>query len=179
VIQDELGPQGGRYSLAQILLHWTVVLLVIEQYATSGAILRSHAYRPLGQRPDPVDLALHSVHTRVGLAIFVLVLLRLLLRFLTSAPDWAEPLPSWRRWLSRTVQYGLYLVLMAQAATGAVASYLWWPMSVAHKALFWALAGLITLHLVGAAVSILTRPDETLFRITGLRTGSYGAKRWR
>jgi cytochrome b561 len=178
-MQGERGPRSGRYSIAQIFLHWTVVLLVMEQYATSGAILRTHAYRPLGQRPDPVDLALHSVHTRVGLAIFALVLMRLLLRLLTSAPDWAEPLPLWRRRLSWTVQYGLYLVLIAQAATGAVASYLWWPMSAAHKALFWALAGLITLHLVGAAVSILTRPDETLFRITGLRTGSFRAKRWR
>lgn len=64
---------GERYGIAQIVLHWVVVLLVVEQYATSGAILRTHAYRPLGQRPDPFDMTLHAVHTRIGLLIFALV----------------------------------------------------------------------------------------------------------
>jgi cytochrome b561 len=56
---------GQRYGVAQIALHWTVVLLVIEQYFTSAAILRVHAYRPLGRQADPFDLTLHAVHTRV------------------------------------------------------------------------------------------------------------------
>jgi cytochrome b561 len=125
-----------RYSLAQIGLHWLVVLLVIEQYATSRAVLRTHGYRPLGQQPDPFDLTLHSVHTPIGLLIFALVTTRLLLRLVLGVPDWLTPLPLWRRRLSLTVQYGLYLVLLGQAVTGAVATYLWWPASVAHKALF-------------------------------------------
>lgn len=159
---------GARYGLAQIVLHWIVVLLVVEQYATSGAILRTHAYRPLGSRPDPLDLTLHNVHTRVGVLIFVLVAARLFFRAMQGAPAWSTPLPPWRRRLSAGVQFGLYAVLLGQAATGAIATYLWWPMSVAHKALFWALAVLVTLHLAGAVLSFATRPRETLFRITGL-----------
>jgi cytochrome b561 len=69
-----------RYALAQIVLHWLVVLLVLEQYATSGAVLRLHAYRPLGRSADPLDLTLHAVHTRVGLLIFALVIMRVVLR---------------------------------------------------------------------------------------------------
>jgi hypothetical protein len=46
---------------------------------------------------------------------------------------------------------------------------MWWPMSAAHKALFWALIILLTLHLGGAALSFATRPRETLFRITAMR----------
>jgi cytochrome b561 len=159
----------NRYSLAQIALHWLVVLLVIEQYATSGAILRTHAYRPLGQRPDPFDFTLHSVHTRVGLLIFALVAARLFLRLAMGAPDWITPLPIWRRRLSLMVQYGLYVVLLGQAATGAIATYLWWPASYAHKALFIALLGLLAAHLAGATWSFVTRPRETLFRMTGIR----------
>ena len=140
----------------------------MEQYATSGAILRTHAYRPLGQRPDPFDLTLHSVHTRVGLAIFALVALRLVLRFFMGAPNWQTSLPPWRKRLSAFVQYGLYAVLLAQAATGATATYLWWPASVAHKGLFYILLVLLAAHLAGAAWSFVTRPRETLFRMTGL-----------
>ncbi|MGO8915087.1 MAG: cytochrome b [Stellaceae bacterium] len=102
-----------RYGYAQIALHWAVVLLVIEQYFTSAAVLRTHAYRPLGRPPDPFDLTLHSVHTRVGVLIFVVVAVRLALRMVWGAPQWATPLPRWRERLSASVQYGLYAVLLA------------------------------------------------------------------
>jgi Prokaryotic cytochrome b561 len=162
---------GARYGLAQIVLHWLVVLLVIEQYATSGAMLRVHGYRPLGRPADPFDLTLHAVHARVGLLIFGLVAVRLLLRIAWGAPEWLTPLPLWRRRLASGVQYALYVVLLGQALTGAIAIYLWWPMSAAHKALFYALVVLFALHLGGAGLSFATRPGETLFRIAALRLG--------
>ncbi len=158
----------ARYGWAQIALHWLVVALVAEQYWTSSAILRTHAYRPLGKAADPLDLKLHLVHTRVGLVIFALVMLRVALRTLWGAPAWIGGLPTWRRRVAAGVQYGLYGVLLAQAATGAVASYVWWPMSVAHKGLFVALLVLLAGHLAGAALSFATRPRETLYRITGI-----------
>jgi cytochrome b561 len=96
-----------RYSYAQIALHWVVVLLVIEQYLTSAAILRVHGYRPLGRPAAPFDLTLHAVHTRVGILIFALVAIRLALRVRWGAPECAPPLPRWRRRLSSSVQYGL------------------------------------------------------------------------
>jgi cytochrome b561 len=162
----------GRYGYAQIALHWIIVLLVIEQYFTSAAIFRVHGYRPLGRAPDPLDLTLHAVHTRIGLAIFALVAVRLALRLSTAAPQWNPPLPRWRSRLSATIQYGLYGVLIGQAVTGVVATYLWWPMNVAHRAMFWALVALLALHLAGAANAFVRRPRETLFRITAFRLPS-------
>src|SRR5271166_4264649 len=47
-----------------------------------------------------------------------------------------------------------------------IATCLWWPISSAHRALFWALVVLVALHLSGAALSFAARPSETLFRIT-------------
>ena len=155
--------KSERYGNLQIALHWAVVLLVIEQYFTSAAILRVQAYRPLGRPADPFDLTLHSMHTRIGLLIFALIALRLLLRAAWGSPEWREPLPPWRRRLVAGA------VLLGQAATGAIATYLWWPMSSAHKALFWALVALLALHLSGATLAFVTQPRETLFRITGLR----------
>ena len=110
------------------------MLLVIEQYFTSAAILRTHAYRPLGRPADPFDLTLHAVHTRVGLLIFALVAARLVLRVTRAAPEWLTPLPHWRLRLSSSVQFALYVVLLGQAVTGGIATYLWWPISSAHKA---------------------------------------------
>jgi hypothetical protein len=69
-------------------------------------------------------------------------------------------------------QCALYGVLLGQAVTGTVAVYLWWPMSAVHRALFWTLVPLLTLHLSGAALAFVTRPRETLFRITALRLAS-------
>ena len=161
--------ERARYTIAQIVLHWAVVLLVVGQYATSAAMVRVHGYRPLGRLPAPFDLTLHAAHMRLGLLILVLVAFRLALRMRSGAPQWDPPIPRWRRHFSATVQYGLYGVLLAQAATGAVASYLWWPMSVVHKGLFLALLALLALHLAGAAHALLTRPRETVFRITATR----------
>jgi len=163
-----LDAPGARYSFAQIALHWLIALLIVEQYVTSAAILRTHAYHPLGKRPDPFDLTLHAAHTRIGLAIFGLVVLRLAFRWVWGAPAWRDSLPLWRVRLSRAVQYALYLVLLGEAAAGAVASYLWWPMSAVHVALFWALVALVALHLGGALLSFAARPRETLYRITGI-----------
>ena len=163
---------GARYGFAQIALHWLIVLLIAEQYVTSAAILRTHAYRPLGERPDPFDLTLHAAHTRIGLAIFALVALRLAFRLVLGAPAWRDSLPLWRKRLSCAVQYALYLVLLGEAAAGAVASYLWWPMSAVHVALFWALIALVVLHLGGALLSFAARPRETLYRITGIAARS-------
>jgi cytochrome b561 len=159
----------ARYAMAQILLHWLVAALVVEQYATSGGALRAHAYRPLGRHADPFDLTLHALHTRAGLLIFAFVAARLLLRLAWGAPEWTPPLPPWRRRIASSVQYALYAVLLGQALTGAIAIYVWWPISSLHKALFWALAALLAVHLSGAVLSFVARPRETLFRITGLR----------
>jgi len=158
-----------RYSYGQIALHWVIALLVFAQYFTSAAILRVHGYRPLGRPPDPFDLMLQTVHTRVGLVILALVIVRLALRLRWGAPHWNPPLSRWRSRLSASVQYGLYSVLIGEAVTGAVAIYLWWPMSVAHRLIFWALVALLALHLGGGANAFVTRPRETLFRIIGVR----------
>jgi cytochrome b561 len=45
---------------------------------------------------------------------------------------------------------GCYLILFAQATTGAIASYLFWPVSVVHGVLSKVLLGLIVLHALAA-----------------------------
>ena len=155
----------AAYSRVQIALHWLVAALVLEQYASSGAILRSYSFHRLGWRPSASDLLLHSLHNRVGLAIIGLMLARLALRLWIGAP---APLAAKVRLAARLAQcvhFASYAVLIAEGVTGAVASYFWWPMSAAHVILFDLLLALVTIHVAAAAWGQFVRKDATLRRI--------------
>jgi cytochrome b561 len=156
--------EGARYRWSQIGLHWLVVAGLIVQYATSGAIGRTHHV----PEPDPWDLFLHSVHNRLGLAIFVIVMLRLALRLRYGRPAWSTAMPRWKDRLATGVHAAFYVILAAQALTGAIASYRWWPMSAVHRWLFLALLITVALHLAGVGASLLLSWRETVWRITGL-----------
>jgi hypothetical protein len=65
-------------------LFWLVASLVLAQYATSGAIVRTFSNRLVGQRPSSTDLVLHTLHNRVGIG--ALMPGRLALRLWAGAP---------------------------------------------------------------------------------------------
>jgi cytochrome b561 len=157
-----------RYRWSQIVLHWLIVTGVTFQYATSGAIGRTHHVPPFGVPPDPWDLLLHTIHNRLGLAILLLVAIRLCLLLRYGKPEWSFAVPRWKLRLATGVHAAFYVILAGQAATGALASYVWWPISVVHRWLFIALLCAIALHLAGVAASLLLSWRETVWRITGL-----------
>ncbi len=158
-----------RYGAPQIALHWLIVLLVISQYATSGSIVRTHKVGMAGLAPSKSDLFLHTVHNRAGLLIFCLLAALFGLRLLKGAPPSANARNSWQEKLSKLVHFGLYGLLGLQAFTGAVATYFWWPISTAHRYLFWAFFALVVVHAAAALWHQLMLKDGLLWRITGLR----------
>lgn len=159
-----------RYSWAQISLHWLVVALVILQYATSGAILRTHSVSISGLAPARSDLFWHVVHNRVGLLIFLVLCMRIALRFWQGEPAQQTSTSLTQQKVARFVHAGLYLVLGLQAFTGAVATYFWWPISIAHVFLFKVFLGLVTLHIAAAIWHQFKLKDGILWRITGLKS---------
>lgn len=161
--------QKERYHTVQILLHWLVIILVVEQYWSSRAILRAHSVEHFLHQADPFDIILHDTHIRIGLAMFVLIVTRLTLRVWLGAPAWNPPLPVWRQRLSLGVQFGLYAVLLGQSVSGAITSYVWWPMNIVHRGLFYVMLALIALHVAGALWSLTHHARETVLRITGWR----------
>lgn len=160
--------QPATYSRLQIALHWLVAALIVGQYATSGAILRTHSMHALGWRPSASDLVLHTLHNRVGLAIIVLMIGRLALRLWFGVPAPLGARGSLSARLAQGVHFAFYAVLITEGMTGAIATYFWWPISAAHTALFWTLLALFVVHLGGALLSFAVRPRETLYRITGI-----------
>ena len=159
----EMSRQATAYRPVQILLHWLVVALVVVQYSTSDAIVRTHEASAAGLSPDPTDLSLHSVHTIVGMVIVAAMLLRLGLRWWFGTGK--QRATSWQARAAKLVHLSFYVVLIGQGLTGFVASYLWWPASTVHSVLFLVLVALVAGHAVMALWHQMVMRDGTLGRM--------------
>jgi cytochrome b561 len=149
----------------QIALHWLVAALVLAQYATGGAIVRMHSMHALGWRPSASDLALHTFHNRAGLTIVALMLGRFALRLWRGAPAPMIATGSLAARLAQFVHLAFYAVLIAEGATGAIATYIWWPMSAAHVAMFDVLLALVTIHVAAVLWRQFVLKEAALRRI--------------
>jgi len=145
-----------RYHWSLRAMHWTIVVLVIGQYLTSFAIVRTHRPHLIGQHPSDFDLLQHTIHNRVGLLIVALMVLRLGLRWRMGVPTPMLPESDWRSSAARIVHHAFYVVLVLQGVTGAIATYFWWPMSTVHQICFKILLGLIALHVSAAVFNLVT-----------------------
>jgi cytochrome b561 len=159
----------------QIALHWLAAGLVLAQYGTSGAIVRTHSIHLIGQRPNPTDLLLHTIHNRVGLTIIALMVGRLALRLWAGVPAPGGATSGLASRLARGVHAAFYAVLIAEGVTGAAATYYWWPISAVHVILFQILLALVTIHVAAALWHALVRKDAVLQRV-GFKQAFNGRK---
>jgi cytochrome b561 len=170
-----LRAQPVSYTRTQIALHWVVAGLVVAQYATSGAIVRTHSIHLIGHRPSATDLVLNTLHNRVGLAIVALMLGRLALRLWVGAPLPGDVVRGLATRLAQSVHFAFYAVLIAEGVTGAVATYFWWPISAAHVILFKVLLALVTIHVAAALWHAVVRKDAVIGRM-GLKAVNGGRR---
>ena len=155
-------PPPHAYSRVQIALHWLVVLLLISQYATSGAIVRTHALHMIGQKQSPTDLVLHLLHNRLGLVLVGVMLARLVYRLWAGT---TQGHPAGHTSIAGLVHAAFYAVLITEGISGAVASYLWWPASTLHVVLFKILLGLVAVHVAAALWHQFILKDAALRRM--------------
>ncbi len=162
------------YSRIQIAIHWAVVGMIATQWATSGAIPRTH--NPLFPAA-PMDLLLHMIHNYNGMAIGCLVLVRIALR-LSRSNDRPQARRTPMELAALAVHWSIYASLAAQAATGFTASYLWGPAAGIHKAIWNVTLTLVALHLTAAAWHGVRR-DGVVGRMLPLRTRTISGERQR
>jgi cytochrome b561 len=138
--------------------------------------VRAHSFHLIGWRPSPTDLALHTVHIRVGLAIVALMLGRLALRLWAGAPAPGDAAGGFTVRFVQGVHFAFYAVLITEGITGAVASYFWWPISAVHVILFKVLLALVAIHVAAAFWHEFVRKDAVIHRM-GFKTinGDRGA----
>ena len=140
----------GYYHPSMIVVHWTIVFLLIFQFATSGRMEAQFEMAQEGVQRIGLAGALY-VHGLIGTAILALMVWRFTLRRHYVVPPPPETEPEMLQKVSRGVHYAFYVLLIAMPVFGwlAVATgsgLIGW----AHKLAGYALIVLILAHVAGA-----------------------------
>ncbi|MDR9772966.1 cytochrome b/b6 domain-containing protein [Rhizobium hidalgonense] len=151
------------YSLAQIGLHWLVALMVPVQYLTGGSIERTHHAAHMGITPSSWDVVQHHLHNYAGIAIGLLMGVRLVLHVLQ--PSEASVPGTWAGRAATVLHHAFYAAIIGQACMGFVASYFWFGIAPYHVIGSRIILAMVALHLAAAAWHTLIARDETVDRI--------------
>ncbi len=101
---------GKEYGTISKIFHWTVLVLVIVMLA----IASQSTDLPQGQE----KLELILLHASFGLLLLLILSARLIWRWLNITPAKMPHIPIWQHVVSRTVHYGLYIMLFVQIFNG-------------------------------------------------------------
>ena len=165
-----------RYHPLLVTLHWLLAVLTVVQLAVGYFVL---AATP---NADPTKLGILKGHLIVGAVIFVLMLIRFIVRLASARPAPATTgYPALDR-LAPITHYGFYLLVLLMVTSGFATAIMAgigpvlfghtghlpptfsvYPPRVAHGYLAVLLAALILLHVVAALYHQFGRRDR-LFR---------------
>ncbi|MBI1493218.1 cytochrome b [Halocynthiibacter styelae] len=139
------------YSRTQIALHWGVAGLVAAQYLFKDSISQAWGAYIAGREVtfDPLIMA----HVVGGVAILLLVIWRLVLRFSRGVPPAPEQEPAPLAFVGHLAHLAFYGLLAGLSISGALAWFLGIePAAGLHEILKMALMALIILHVLAVAV---------------------------
>lgn len=169
-----------RFGNTAIALHWVIALLIFAGWGLGACMVEL--------KLSPAKLRLYSWHKWIGVSVFLLVCVRAAWRATHPAPPDNPAHPAWQRRAARLVQVALYLLMFAlplsgwvySSATGYPTVYLGLlqlpdlvdkdkelavVLKVLHLWLGWALAAIITAHVIGALQHHVLDRDDTLARM--------------
>lgn len=175
-----------RYHLLLRILHWTIAVLVMLQLAVGGLALE--------KLPNTAEKTVPLTgHVTVGLAIGVLMVLRLIARFMTKKPPSATAGNFVLNGLRRLTHFLFYVVVLSMISTGvgvALMAQLFpilfgpggtlpesfgeFPPLAGHEFFATVLTVLLALHVAGVLYHQLVLKDRLLSRMGFGRTGSIG-----
>ena len=102
---------SAKYGSLLISLHWLMLLLIIAVYACIEL-------RELYPRGSDIRQALKTWHFMLGLAVFALVWLRLVARFLRPVPAIVPPPPRWQQLVAHLMEFAIYVFMIAMPLLG-------------------------------------------------------------
>jgi len=176
----------SRYHPALVVLHWLMALFVIAALALGAFVL---AKTP---NASPMKIEALRAHASGGMAILVLMLIRLTIRMRSAHPAPASaghPILDWLGWASHRL---FYVTVIAMAGSGIImalqtglfdtvffgqgklpADFWVFPIRGVHYALSRLLMTLIAVHVVAALYHAFVLRDALLGRMFfGRRTTS-------
>ncbi|GIR38543.1 MAG: hypothetical protein CM15mP50_0540 [Rhodobacterales bacterium] len=115
---------GNSYHFSQILFHWTIALLVIYQLIFGNKI----EFLELEVCKNSAINTLKScqylnTHYLIGVLIFLLMILRVFLRFLFGAPPLSKSVPKIIIIFARISHISIYLILLSMPVFGLLMYY--------------------------------------------------------
>lgn len=102
------------YGSVNKLLHWSIGLLII-------GIIGLGLYMTSMDKSD-FKWELYGLHKSFGMVVLVLVVARVLWRFLNVTPDLPASMPQWQKTASKLTHYGLYLFMVVYPFSGFLMS---------------------------------------------------------
>ena len=154
----------GGYSLAQIVLHWTIATLVIFQLIFNKPMQEAFDDRIDGEPIDEMGGA--TIHIAVGVTVLVLAIIRLAIRLTRGAPAAHDDKPAIINWLGYATHFLLYGFIFAMPLTGALAWFLGIELSAEiHETGRLILIPTIGLHVLGALAEHFVFKNDALIRM--------------
>ena len=109
----------SHYSLWARRLHWLVFILV----AVALILIYAHGWSPKG---SAIRALFKWTHMQFGIAILLVMLPRIIVRWRGERPPIVPSPPSWQEWLAHLMQLVLYVLLFTVPLLG-IANRLWSP----------------------------------------------------
>jgi len=173
--------QFQRYDRIASLLHWLTGLALLAQIAF-GFLLDEIAPRGTPARAGAINL-----HKSLGIALAVLIVLRVAWRLRHRPPTWPASMSAWQGRAARIGHSALYVCMIAMPVSGYIASNFskhgvklfglalrpWGPdlptvytaFNLLHVSTAWIFTGLIAGHVLLAANHALIERNGFLARI--------------
>jgi cytochrome b561 len=173
----------GEWGWAAKTLHWIGAAMIL--------LLLTHGWWMTHMTPRPDRLANYAGHSALGYDFLVLLVLRLLWRWLNPVPELPADLKPWERRAAHLGHVSLYVMMFIVSITGwMVATTFRVPMTRdilgidvpplvttveratrqwiegSHKVLAYLLAGIVVVHVIGALRHHLIKRNDILRRMT-------------
>ncbi|NLS16506.1 cytochrome b [Rhizobium sp. P40RR-XXII] len=161
-------PARSAYSIPQRILHWLMALLIFFNLLFPDGM---NAWRHLvrnGQTPSSADIASANIHAYAGIAVLLLAIVRLAVRFSSNVPATPDDQPAFLHYLAQLTHVLLYVLIFAMPLSGMAAYYLGIDTAAfVHggpiKSLLWIV---VVLHILGALLQHFYFRSDVLRRMT-------------
>jgi cytochrome b561 len=160
--------QPISFSVPQRVLHWLTAALVFFNLLLPDGMNEWHRSMRRTGSASVDQIASANIHSYVGIAILLLVILRLVLRFYQGTPPAPSKEPAIFQWAAKVAHVVLYLLLLAMPVTGVAAYYLGYEsIGGIHadilKVVLWAV---LAAHVLGVFVHQFYWKTNVLRRMT-------------
>jgi len=153
------------YSGLQIGLHWAIVAMVAVQLLIGENMTELVEAAEEGEAAQATDVLWGNVHLWLGIAILVVMLVRLVLRVTQGVPQHAGDTSPMTKLAASALHGTLYVVLLAAPISGLVSYYGLADIGELHGASRPILMLLVLLHALAAIYNQFVRKDGTLSRM--------------